>query len=439
MYYTAVINLVVPKINEKNKYVIFLFLLLISNIAFSQTFYNTNNSNLPFDKVNCVSIDFSDTIFVWIGTENGLCYMNRKYEITEYNDSNLYQVSTIVTDKNNTKWFGTYNKGVISLNNNTKQYLFPDTAQVGRNYKINSIIVDKFNSKWIGTNGNGIWKLDQNNNLKQIFAPNIGFNVKKIIYENNNIYILTEIGIFLYKNNSFRIYKKGSFNDIYIHNNNLYYSEIDKENSTIFRDKRKLLYLENTIINSILTLNDTLYISTNSKVVKYIDKDSYLNVLDNFSANHIEIVNDSIMFILSIDNGLAIKRLSLIYYINNEGEKQVINAGSSINYQINFDPNEYILKKEAKSELNNFIVFYKLHPQIRIEIFGHTAKGKGKLKSYYYLKKLSKNRAKSVTNYLIQNGIPEKNIIKIKGYGSKYAKKYGKDNKRVEIKIIEIK
>ena len=90
--------------------------------------------------------------------------------------------------------------------------------------------------------------------------------------------------------------------------------------------------------------------------------------------------------------------------------------------------------------LDELLHFLMKHPQVVIEIGGHT----NGLPSHEYCDKLSKARAKNVANYLIQKGVPISQI-QYKGYGKRRpiadnTTDLGRRrNQRVEAKIIDIK
>lgn len=133
--------------------------------------------------------------------------------------------------------------------------------------------------------------------------------------------------------------------------------------------------------------------------------------------------------------GQEIKRLQL----NNISIRQEEDGITLILEDIQFNPNSsYLLEIEQKklehlaSILNNF-------PDRDLEITGHTAKAV----SEHAAQKLSEQRALSVANFLIQQGIKTKEQIIIRGEGSKkplFSNSTNEDmakNRRVEIKIRE--
>ncbi len=92
---------------------------------------------------------------------------------------------------------------------------------------------------------------------------------------------------------------------------------------------------------------------------------------------------------------------------------QKVEVGKSVVLNnIFFDTDKFELKEESKTELEKLRVFLQDNQAIRIEIAGHT----DDMGSSTYNLTLSENRAKSVANYLIQNGIAEDRLT-YKGYG----------------------
>ena len=71
-----------------------------------------------------------------------------------------------------------------------------------------------------------------------------------------------------------------------------------------------------------------------------------------------------------------------------------------------FDFNKYNLKQEAIKQLAPVVQVIKDQPGVRILVVGHT----DSVGSDAYNLKLSKQRADSVANYLVQNGVPTQNI-----------------------------
>lgn len=116
-----------------------------------------------------------------------------------------------------------------------------------------------------------------------------------------------------------------------------------------------------------------------------------------------------------------------------------IEAGeTTVLRNIFFEYDEYELKPESKSELDRLVKLLENNPDIRIEIGGHT----DNIGSYEYNKELSLNRAKSVYQYLAENGIdPER--LEYEGYAdtkpidTNETEEGRANNRRTEFKILE--
>lgn len=104
-----------------------------------------------------------------------------------------------------------------------------------------------------------------------------------------------------------------------------------------------------------------------------------------------------------------------------------------------FKKGSYQLSKESNAELNRLTKILKSHPEITIEIGGHTD-NTGDEKSNM---ELSKNRARSVMDYLIEKGLP-RTAIKAVGYGqtkpvaSNNTQEGKRKNRRVELTILSV-
>lgn len=102
-----------------------------------------------------------------------------------------------------------------------------------------------------------------------------------------------------------------------------------------------------------------------------------------------------------------------------------------------FNFGEFQLLPESFSELNRLVTFLKENPEYNIEISGHT----DDVGAVYANIELSKNRAKSVSDYFIANGIDARRI-KTKGFGKDKpvapndTEENRAKNRRVEFKIL---
>jgi OmpA-OmpF porin, OOP family len=102
-----------------------------------------------------------------------------------------------------------------------------------------------------------------------------------------------------------------------------------------------------------------------------------------------------------------------------------------------FDVDKYELKDKSGTELSKIIQFLKENPSTRLEISGHT----DNTGSAQYNRQLSEKRARSVFQYLIDNGIDPKRLSP-KGYGpdipvASNDNEEGRTlNRRIEFKIL---
>ncbi len=117
---------------------------------------------------------------------------------------------------------------------------------------------------------------------------------------------------------------------------------------------------------------------------------------------------------------------------------QPIEANAAIVLKnIFFDPNKYELKPESQVELDKIVQLLKDNPTVKIQINGHTDNS-GKAADNITL---SGNRARSVTTYLVSNGINAARLS-FKGFGdtqpvASNATAEGRaQNRRTELKVI---
>ncbi|MBK21441.1 MAG: hypothetical protein CMP63_03870 [Flavobacteriales bacterium] len=112
-------------------------------------------------------------------------------------------------------------------------------------------------------------------------------------------------------------------------------------------------------------------------------------------------------------------------------------GGRVILKNVFFDTDKYELKPESKVELEKLKEFLEKNPTLKIEIGGHTDNQGSKLHNM----ELSKNRAKSVSYWLMMNNVP-KERLSYKGYAdnepimSNENPEGRSKNRRTEFKII---
>ncbi|WP_409771896.1 OmpA family protein [Thermaurantimonas sp.] len=154
----------------------------------------------------------------------------------------------------------------------------------------------------------------------------------------------------------------------------------------------------------------------NREYAMYVEKEGYLFHSQNFVVK--EEPSDSALYV--------------------EVRLKPIETGSVIVLQnLFFDTDSYKIQPKSEAELAKILQFLKQNPNVRVEIAGHTdSRG-----SAAYNRALSQNRAKSVIEYLVKNGINPVRLI-AKGYGdtqpvaSNDTDEGRQLNRRTELKII---
>ena len=161
----------------------------------------------------------------------------------------------------------------------------------------------------------------------------------------------------------------------------------------------------------------------------------YMNVL-NQGGNYGLFVNKPGYFFKSIAFDYSDEKDSTAKYLDISLEPLVKNNKEILN-NIYFDTNKYILKEESKPELEKLTKLLNLNPSLSIEISGHTDDVGKDAENLL----LSKNRAKSVYEYLVTNGVNPARIRAV-GYGktqpsvpNNSAENRAK-NRRIEVKIL---
>jgi len=107
--------------------------------------------------------------------------------------------------------------------------------------------------------------------------------------------------------------------------------------------------------------------------------------------------------------------------------------------QLYFDADSTNLKTASEPVLQELFTFLKSNPQIKVEIGGHT----NDVPEHEYCDRLSTERAKSIVDYLVKQGITNDRLT-YKGYGkrkplvSNRTAEGRRKNQRVEIKILKL-
>lgn len=144
-----------------------------------------------------------------------------------------------------------------------------------------------------------------------------------------------------------------------------------------------------------------------------------------------------LFYVDSVD--LTAERFTNDVAIRNFQLEKITVGGKMILKNIYFDTGKSTLKPESYEELNRVVKFLSNNESVEIEISGHT----DNVGSYTYNRRLSKDRAKSVVEYLIAQGI-DKSRLKYEGYAydqpvATNATPEGRaQNRRVEFKILSV-
>lgn len=142
-----------------------------------------------------------------------------------------------------------------------------------------------------------------------------------------------------------------------------------------------------------------------------------------FSSHTFDLTNDSLSDYKEVTKDIYLYKLKV-------GSKVVLK-------NVFFDYDKSTLRNESIAELTRLVQILDANPTLKIEIGGHTdSRGAAD-----YNLRLSKDRAQSVVNYLIDQGV-SKNRLTYKGYGktepiaTNDTEEGRQENRRVEFKVI---
>ena len=115
--------------------------------------FNTSNSPLPTNNINCLNVDRFNN--VWVGTDSGLTKISNG-QWTNYNQQNsdipVKGVYVIQPDKNGVIWLNGQDelthKGLISFNGDEWEEYNTSNSPIPSNI-IRSIAIDSLNNKWL--------------------------------------------------------------------------------------------------------------------------------------------------------------------------------------------------------------------------------------------------------------------------------------------------
>ena len=90
-----------------------------------------------------------------------------------------------------------------------------------------------------------------------------------------------------------------------------------------------------------------------------------------------------------------------------------MNVGAEMNlYNVYYETDSFRILPASEPELQKLVSFLKNNPQLEVEVQGHTDNTGNTEKNQV----LSEKRAKSVVDFLVENGI-DKNRLQAKGFG----------------------
>lgn len=168
--------------------------------------------------------------------------------------------------------------------------------------------------------------------------------------------------------------------------------------------------------NIVLTRTDTLVVKTDAKGYYKTEEILLVSCDTCGSYEHLAVMEreDSVFTNLKLNQAI---RLDNVY----------------------FDQSSYILRPESNEQLNKLLKTLNSNPSLQIEIAGHTDNvGDRRLNQ-----SLSENRAKVITNYLANRGIPTSRL-QPRGYGDTRptapndSENNKKQNRRVEFVVLKL-
>lgn len=179
----------------------------------------TVRDGLPANKTNCVL--HSKDGFIWIGTDNGLVkfdglhftYFN--HDIRNKNSIASDVITSLYEDLNGNIWIGTYEGGLdkyiyktksfIHLTKQNKQNQLPDNRIINifeHPFKDDFVLVSlhfkglaEIN---INTNKITTWQINLEKGYEKLFGQDIINDVKKVVNQNDKLWISTNRGLFKY-------------------------------------------------------------------------------------------------------------------------------------------------------------------------------------------------------------------------------------------------
>ena len=262
---------------------------------------------------------------LWLGTLNGLdktdlkeprFKLYRKSAETTSVDLLDNVIGSIYKDKDNRIWVGNWNKGLNIIDRKTNKVEHYSTLLQGNNHLQNDnihVIFEYNNEIWIGTR-DGIFVYQNNRFIK--FAdyyntkklPNLsGVRIFSIIKDNsNNVWIGTQGGLYYinFANNSFKHYSSGGEKGKKLSDNLVYALALDFNNDLWIATKDgldKYNYSSETIENFRRDEKSSNTINDNYVIALCYASDSTLWIGTKSGANHFNIKNNTFKYYTEAD------------------------------------------------------------------------------------------------------------------------------------------
>ena len=275
--------------------------------------------------------------------------------------------------------------------------------------KMNSILVDSYGREWIGTEGGLLFgEKDKWKTYKK------GSKVSLIKQLRAYVWVVAKDAIW-------QIDKSNNWTEVHLDSH-----QIKGRITDLVYDENGFVWIASEIL--------TRYQMTTKESVKVDFPSSKINCLEIDAAQNI--------WVGTADMGLYMLEKNP----RKENEKPIQFNGKPISQgqiiplkQVYFEADSIHLSQQSIPSLQDLKVFLQDYPTISIEIGGHT----NDIPKDDFCLKLSTNRAKTVANYLINQGIAQRRV-QYKGYGrtkpiaSNESKEGRRKNQRVEVKILSI-
>lgn len=159
------------------------------------------------------------------------------------------------------------------------------------------------------------------------------------------------------------------------------------------------------------------------KAEKEVDSKKIVTAVPIITNENKEVKTDTVTVIK--ENPTYKKEIDSLKTVNDKLRSKAKSNADTLVYSVFFDSGQHDLSKRNKEILNTLIKDAK-NKNYALQLSGHTDKSG----SADYNKVLSENRVKSVFNYIVANGLDEKNIF-YQAFGEKYASNQSDLNQRI--------